>query len=167
MDLAEYGRFLARLTSAGFDPACVPLGPDKRPLVLWRDSAWSAGRRWDPRVQPHWTAEPVEGMGLLTGARSRNPSTGLSLVVLDVDQKSGVDGFATLADLELRHGTIPATLTVRSPSGSLHLYLSSAARFKTQAGQVGPGLDVRGEGGLVVCPGSWHSKRGDFYRMED
>lgn len=161
IDFAELDRFVSVLERAGVAPAIVPLGTvdgqSKRALVRWRD--WPAGTIADLR-RPY--AVPVEGAGLLTGARSGG------IVVIDVDRRAGgPDGFLTLDALERAHGPIPATLTVRSPGGSLHLYLRDPlGRFKTQAGQLGPGLDVRGEGGLVVCPGSWHRGTGGIYRME-
>jgi hypothetical protein len=154
IDLDEYRRFLSLLLAQGIRPAVIPLGSDRHPLVEWRE--WPAGAYVDPREWP-----TAEALGFLTGSRSGG------VVVIDIDHKGGVDGFRTFADLELRHGTIPATLTVRSPGGSLHLYLlAPGARFKTQAGQLGPGVDVRGEGGLVIAPGSWHSKRSGHYVIE-
>lgn len=152
IDFPELERFLAALAAAGISPALVPLGPDKHPLVRWRD--------WPSGVIGNLHGPDVRGAGLLTGERSGG------IVVLDVDRKPGVDGFATLERLEALHGPLPAaTLSVRSPSGGLHLYLRGADRYKTQGGQLGPGLDVRGEGGLVVVPGSVH-KSGGIYRME-
>lgn len=129
-------------------------------MVRWRD--------WPAHVQFRTEDFPgAEGAGLLTGRRSGG------VYVLDVDYRpaEGVDGFRTLAALEAGPaGPLPrGTLQVRSPSGGLHIYLAAPpdVRYQTQAGKLGPGLDVRAEGGLVVAPGSWHSKRGGYYVIED
>ena len=86
--------------------------------------------------------------------------------MIDVDTKDR--GFDTLEALEHAHGLIPATLTVRSPSGGLHIYLVGpmAERFKTQKKELGPGIDVRAEGGIVLCAGSLHPN-GGHYVIED
>lgn len=157
IDFAELARFLDALRAQGIEPAIVPLGTvdgkSKRALVRWREDVWPAGRQADLRAS--YQAR-VEGAGILTGHRSGG------LVVLDVDYP---EGFDTMERLELANGPIPATLAVRSPRKGLHLYLlDPSGRYKTQARQLGLGVDVRGEGGLVACPGSWTPH--GIYRME-
>ena len=50
--------------------------------------------------------------------------------------------------------TIHATLCARTPNGGVHLYYSVDAPVRSSQGVLGPGLDVRGEGGMVVAPPS-------------
>jgi hypothetical protein len=75
------------------------------------------------------------------------------LMVLDIDKKNDVDGFASLAQLEDEHTKLPQTLSQETPSGGRHLF------FRMPPGQVAgnsvsklaDGLDVRANGGFVVC----------------
>ncbi|SEG36476.1 Bifunctional DNA primase/polymerase, N-terminal [Actinacidiphila yanglinensis] len=77
------------------------------------------------------------------------------LVGVDLDVKHGADGMAALAALAGRHGfAMPPTVTVRTPSGGRHLWLTAPGPVPNSAGRLGPGIDVRGAGGYVVGPGS-------------
>lgn len=73
-------------------------------------------------------------------------------MVLDIDQKNGKDGYSTLAGLEALHGTLPETLTQRTPSGGEHrvFKLPDGVAVKNNVG-VASGLDIRSKGGLIVC----------------
>ncbi len=79
------------------------------------------------------------------------------LVVLDVDPRHG--GHETLATIEAKHGKLPDAPTVLTGGGGLHIYLRPPAdvEIRNSAGALGPGLDVRGEGGHVVAPPSVHA----------
>lgn len=77
------------------------------------------------------------------------------LLVLDVDTRPGVDGQDTLRAL----GTLPDCPTVETGSGGRHYYLrlpDGVGPVRNSAGVLGPGLDVRTDGGYVVAPGSPH-----------
>jgi hypothetical protein len=100
------------------------------------------------------------GVGLATGTRSGG------LVVIDVDVKDLIDGRETLQALGAQLGRLPATLTVQSPSGGLHLYFVALSPVGNSAGLLGPAIDTRGDGGYVVAPGSPH-RRGGVYRVLD
>lgn len=71
--------------------------------------------------------------------------TGDGLVVLDVDPRKG----GTSIGLDL-----PGTLRVVTGGGGEHIYMTGAAPNSVEL--VGPGLDVRGDGGYVLAPGSLH-----------
>jgi hypothetical protein len=75
------------------------------------------------------------------------------LLVLDVDAKNGKKGLQSLAELDTFEG-VPDTFTVETPTGGLHLYFKPEAPVGNSAGKLGAGLDVRGDGGYVVGPGS-------------
>lgn len=75
-----------------------------------------------------------------------------NLAVLDVDNKNGSKGSDTLVDLEIYHGPLPETPTVSTPNDGAHRYMRGIVPSK--AHNVGPGLDTRGIGGLVICPGA-------------
>jgi len=91
------------------------------------------------------------GYGIATGMRS-------GIVVVDVDVKDGVDGRAAVSHL-------PPTYTVRTPTGGYHYYYAYPGwRVRTSAGEFAPGVDIRGDGGYVVAPGSKHANSG-FYTV--
>jgi hypothetical protein len=69
----------------------------------------------------------------------------------------GPKGEASIKALTERYGNLPARLTVRTGKG-FHLYFAwpDVAELRNSAGKLGEGLDVRGEGGYVLAPGSVH-----------
>ena len=98
---------------------------------------------------------PEANVGILTGQES-------GLFVLDVD---GEDGKASLQVLTAAHGSLPKTLcamTGRAGSDGkrkgCHFYFRAPVGvvIRNSAGNLGKGLDVRGEGGYVVAPPSLH-----------
>lgn len=105
------------------------------------------------RLISWWQRWPTANVGIATGARS-------GLVVIDVDVKHEVNGFAALADLERDLGPLPRTRVARTPSGGEHRYFRTGAcatlrnRSSRVAGEVVPGVDVRAEGGYVIAPPS-------------
>lgn len=104
----------------------------------------------DPdRIKGWWSQIPDLNIGLATGTPS-------GLFVVDID---GEDGYRTIADLQATHGELPATksvITGREGRGE-HLYFKLGAHaVRNSAGLVGPGIDVRGTGGYVILPPSFH-----------
>lgn len=116
----------------------------KKPLTAWRKGTESQRASVDPdRVQAWWKEFPRAGIGVETGSAS-------GLFVLDVDGEAGA---ASLAALIAEHGPLPETLIAVTPRGGKH-YLFSFPGGKTSAGQLGTGLDTRGDGGMFVVPPS-------------
>lgn len=136
-------------------PICKA-GPGKHPSVKWKDEHYPNGSK-------EIGVNGGIGIGLATGSRSGG------LVVLDLDQKGGVDGVAALAELEQVYGPLPPTFTVEGPAGGRHLYFrtSPAHRYKSTQSEIAEGIDVRAEGGMVVLPGSPHRKGGVYRVAED
>lgn len=131
-------------------PVNSPLmgAPDasKRPLI----AAWQHAATTDPDKITAWFRKwPQANIGVATGAGSK-------VYVLDVDLKTdGIASFERLkADLEL-----PPTLTARSGSGGYHYYFRHPlkAEIGNSTSKLGPGLDIRGDGGFVVAPPSMHA----------
>jgi len=91
------------------------------------------------------------GFGIATGAPSR-------CVVLDVDGEAGAE---SLLALEAKYAPLPMTVTCRTRRG-LHFYWRQSGEVRCSAGRVGPGLDVRGDGGYVVAPPSTHPGGGRY-----
>jgi hypothetical protein len=102
-----------------------------------------------------WTRWPEAAIGIPTGAVS-------GLFVLDVDVQHG--GAGTLAALERKHGVLPPAPEVLTGGGGKHLYFAHPGQpVQNSAGKLGPGLDVRADGGYVIAPPSLHAN-GRAYR---
>jgi hypothetical protein len=99
----------------------------------------------DERIVSHWwRCIDYANIGVATG----------SIVVLDVDPRH--DGDRTLEVLEAEHGPLPPTWRVCTGGGGEHVYFRATTSIPCSAGNIGPGLDVRGDGGYVVAPPSLH-----------
>ena len=113
----------------------VRWGASNDPSVIWRDIKWF----------------PNANLGIPTGAEN-------GFFVLEADTPKGhdVDGIASLRQLERKHGRLPKTLMAISPSGSLHYYFRwpKHGLVCNSASKIAPGVDIRGEGGMVVAPPS-------------
>jgi len=97
-------------------------------------------------VRRAWREHPQANIGVATGPSSR-------LWVLDIDPRH--DGDRTLAELEARRGELPATVAVLTPGGGRHLWWhwpADGSEIRNSASRIGPGLDVRGNGGWVAAP---------------
>jgi hypothetical protein len=145
----------AALAYAGRGFAVFPVPPDSK--KSYKSAKYSNGARWgassDPaEVRRDFTHWPNARIGIPTGAVN-----GIVVVETDTIEGHGIDGAALLAKLEADHGALPDTLTACSPSGSLHRYFLHPGRdirIKTTASVIGSGVDVRGDGGMVIAPPS-------------
>lgn len=122
-----------------------PCGPDKRPLV---PHGFKAATTDPAAVRAWWGQWPDALIAVPTGEHT-------GIVVLDPDVRPGIDGNDTLYALEERHGKLPPTVEALTPSGGRHIYFRHPGQpVPCSAGKLGPGLDVRGDGGYVVVPPS-------------
>jgi hypothetical protein len=77
------------------------------------------------------------------------------VVEADTPEGHDIDGIASLKALETQHGILPGTLLAISPTGSVHHYFSHpGVKIKNSASEIAPGIDVRGDGGMVIAPPS-------------
>jgi Bifunctional DNA primase/polymerase, N-terminal len=127
----------------------------KQPAPGWKWAQWH-------------TADPARIAQWFRGARSAGIACGPSgLVVVDLDTGKPVpapwnevpglaDGAGVLEFLAAAHdAALPDTFTVRTPSDGLHLYFQAGGHgIRNSAGQLGPMVDVRGDGGYVIAAGS-------------
>lgn len=137
----------------------VPVPPGRKVPTI---TAWQReGTTDEARIRHWWTNSPDHGIGIVCG-----PASGLW--VLDVDIADGKHGDDTLQDLIDAYGPLPATHEVITGSGGRHYYFAwdpTADIRNSASGTLGPGLDVRGEGGFVVAPPSLHAN-GQRYETE-
>jgi DNA-binding transcriptional ArsR family regulator len=99
-------------------------------------------------VQRWWESWPDANIGIRTGAPS-------GLFVIDVDPRNGGDN--ALEEATRRHGPLPQTLEARTGSSGKHLiFRHPGVPVRCSAGNLGPGLDVKGDGGYIVAAPSIH-----------
>lgn len=136
----------AALSYCALGWSVIPVVPrGKRAAVAWRayqDRAPSQAELRD------WFAKwPGANVAVVTGAVS-------GLVVLDVDPDHG--GEQSLAGIAARHGALPRTVEAETGGGGRHLYFAHpGGEVRNRAG-LAPGLDLRGDGGMIVAPPSIH-----------
>ncbi|WP_267246271.1 bifunctional DNA primase/polymerase [Streptomyces sp. PR69] len=147
----------------------IPLSPTKLPALRspHRDEPQPVRCRGECGLPGHGvydaTADPA-GVRALFAAAPWATGYGIAcgrpphhLIGIDLDAKSSTDAVAALRHLALRHlFTIPETITVLTPSGGRHLWLTGppGVAVPNSAGRLAPGIDVRGTGGYLVGPGS-------------
>lgn len=133
-------------------PDCA--SPGKHPRVARGLHSASA----DPeQITRWWERSPASNIGVRTGSES-------GLVVLDVDPAHG--GSRSIKALIDRHGELSSVPRVRTGSGGWHLFFAHPCEMvRNSAGRLGPGLDIRGDGGYVIAPPSTHAT-GGRYRWE-
>lgn len=107
-------------------------------------------RRW-------WKQWPQANIALATGAVS-------GLVVLDEDTYKGGD--TSRIELEQSYGSLPETAQQLTGGGGVQYFLAHpGAHVKNGVETLGPGLDIRGDGGYVIAPPSLHAS-GKRYTWE-
>lgn len=116
---------------------CTSAG--KHPRVKRQDAIDATGQDW-ARWFKSW---PDMNIGILTGSDTE-------VMVLDIDPRHGGDD--SLEKLEATHGNLPATLTANTGGGGTHylFQIPQGMTIKNSAGDIAPGLDIRGDGGLIV-----------------
>jgi Bifunctional DNA primase/polymerase, N-terminal/Primase C terminal 1 (PriCT-1) len=112
----------------------------------------------EAKIRRWWNTWEEANIGLATGKRA-------GFFVLDIDPHKGGD--ETLTSLERRHGKLPKTRAADTGGGGLH-YLFNYPDFpiKNSAGKLGPGLDIRSDGGSIIAPPSLHAS-GEQYRWRN
>ncbi len=135
------------------------------PIRLWRDEEgklqktplvkWTQESTTDPdHLLKIWSFK-ANAYGIDTG------KAGLALV--DLDTHNGQDGPGQWAKLL---PDAPQTLTVQTASGGQHVYYRDpSGEIRNSASVLADGVDIRGNGGLVVGPGSEFD--GLTYRTSD
>lgn len=111
------------------------------------------------QIRQWFNTNKPRNLGIVTGRKS-------GLAVIDVDYRHG--GLESLNTLIAQLGPERfETITVKTGDGK-HLYFRypSSAELRNSTSRLGPGLDIRGEGGYVVAPPSAHVS-GKSYEFEN
>lgn len=120
------------------------LKPAKTPLT---SGGLKVASTKDNMVNGWWKSHPDAMVGLPTGS-----ATGFW--VLDLDVKPGVgDGHEWLDDMEREHGVLPDTARATTMNGGTHLLFKHVDGVRNRGG-LGECVDVRGDGGYIIAPGS-------------
>ena len=130
-------------------PDCKTPGKHPRTIHGCRDATC------DPAIIRAWFARwPNANIAIATGD---------GLLVIDIDPRNG--GGETLAKLEAEHGPFPREAAVVSGGGGIHLYYRYPKNLviKSLGDALGPGVDLKADGGYVAAPPSLH-KSGNRYR---
>lgn len=105
----------------------------------------------DPEIINAWFhRDPSCNIAMSTGAT-------LGVAILDVDEGHG--GYESIETLERQYGDLPAAHAVLSGGGGLHIYFANPIHqtIATSTALIGPGLDIRAQGGSIVLPPSIHA----------
>ncbi len=100
-----------------------------------------------------WDRWPDANVGVITGSVS-------DVVVVDVDPRNGGD--VSLQALEDCWGTLPVTAASSTGGGGWHHWFSAGSE-RLPSRVIDAGLELKGEGGVVVAPPSMHAS-GTGYR---
>ena len=144
-----------RLRCSCGNPSCENAGKHPYPRLAARGlhsatSDLAAVARW-------WSAGGPYNIGLRTGIES-------GIVVIDVDPRHGGDW--TLIGLEAKFGSVPKTWRNLTGGGGEHiLFRHPGFPVANSAGALGPGIDVKGDGGYIVAPPSRHIS-GRYYAID-
>lgn len=140
------------------DPDCAR--PGKHPIrELVRDGLKSATT--NPQKIAAWWAEanaPWANVAVATGPKS-------GIWVLDIDTRIEKQGEDSLETLTRKHGPLPDTAEAITGGGGRHLVFAwpEGHMIGNATNRLGPGLDVRGDGGYIVVEPSMHISGHPYY----
>ena len=154
--LSELGEAAIEYVRLGW--AVIPLGPrskvpmTKRGLKDWTDD--------EDSVRKIWGRYPDANIGVVCG----DPSKGLCIIDLDVDDDKGIDGTETLSAWERINGELPETVTAITGRGGMHVaYRVDRDIHPSANGELG--VDIRCDKSYFVAPPSIHPN-GHRYEWE-
>ena len=119
----------------------------------------------DPALIKKWFSQwQYAGVAILAGRKS-------GFIVIDIDPRHGGD--ESLIELQKQNGIFPDTLTETTGSGGKHILFeypelteAQEKEIRNSASAVAPGIDVKVEGGYIVCSPSMHAS-GSKYKWDN
>ena len=132
---------LRRLWNLGFE--ILPIEPGGKPPM----GGYSSRNTFESvrEMYGFLDANPQANFAVATG-----PGSGV--FVVDIDGKEGVEFCRRLI---AEHGKFPWTPSVKTPRGGLHFWFKyPSSEIGCSASRIAPKIDVRGDGGCALLPGS-------------
>lgn len=149
-----------RLAGAGYHltPVTITRRPDGRKAAQFHTSSWKHedAHSCDPQqIQAWWFDHPDTSFAIVCG-----PS-GVEGIDLDIKAAEGIDAVRWWSE----QGYPIGDLTVRTPSGGLHLYWrrGPGRTLPLGSGELAPGVDTRNHGGVFFAPGAYVVGEEDSY----
>jgi archaellum biogenesis ATPase FlaH len=112
----------------------IPVGRDKRPLINWKE--FQTRKATVDEIKEWFKKWPDANIGIVTGKVS-------DIAVVDVEKGGDTTG-------------LPETTIAKTGGGGWHYYYRYSEGIENKA-RIRPLTDIRGEGGFVVAPPSFHS----------
>jgi Bifunctional DNA primase/polymerase, N-terminal len=133
---------------------CNPI--DKKPLT---PNGFKDATKDETQILAWWRQYPNAMISAPTG-----PASNMWAIDLDFDPAKKIDGKATLDQLIAQHTALPSTWVTITPRGGRHLIFSwdPNVEIRNSAGKIGPGIDVRGNGGYICLPPSQNATGGTY-----
>jgi hypothetical protein len=130
----------AALALAATGLPVFPCGADKSPVCAGGFKAATC----DPgRIRSLFSHSAARLIGVPMG-----PASGI--IAIDIDPRHGGDVW-----LAANEANLPRTQRHRTQSGGIHLLFKDGGHgIRNSAGQIAPGVDVRGDGGYIIFPPS-------------
>jgi hypothetical protein len=135
----------------------LPIKPGRKnpPMKSWQNAASidekAINAWWNGLYRDH-------GIGIAMGPQP----DGRNIFAIDIDtHDEDANGYDTITELEDTHGPLPDTVTSVTGSGGAHqLYAAPAGAIirnqQSEGQRIGPGVDVRGDGGQIVVAPTIH-----------
>jgi hypothetical protein len=165
LPLTARGAAALEYAAKGFEVFPAPEGKKKS-----HKSEQYSGVKWGKttdreEIRRDFRKWPDANVAIVTGVTS-----GIFVVEADTSEGHGVDGLASIKMLEAEHGPFPDTHMVISPSGSIHRYYrhpGGGVKIWNSTSELAPGVDVRGDGGMVIAPPSIKPGVGEYRWLND
>lgn len=154
----------------GLFPLCVNIGGNKTTIKRWQDEDYRINNAEQLLALNGKSVEDKKGGGtyetVITGASIITGKTS-NLTVIDLDKHgnkrddgteiNGIEEFEKLLDeyctVEEKDRVLN-TFTVETPTGGRHLYFRYSDIFENSPANGKLAIDVRGNGGIIVAPGT-------------
>jgi Bifunctional DNA primase/polymerase, N-terminal len=154
-----------KLASVGLHVFAVRIvDGDKVPRTKWRYGGVGQCSTTDENIiRKWWRWWPTDMIGIDLAKAG--------LLVLDGDRhpdENGViihDGVQALREL-FRAYSLRLHPIAWTPSGGVHIYFKAPPGFGNRRGNLPPGIDVRGSGGVIIAPGSIRPDIGKEYKSD-
>jgi hypothetical protein len=133
---------------------CNPI--DKKPLTV---NGFKDATRDETQILAWWQQYPNAMIGAPMG-----PASNLWAIDLDLDPGRKIDGKAALDRLIAQRGALQPTWASITPRGGRHLIFAwdPNVEIRNSASKIGPGIDVRGNGGYICLPPSRNATGGAY-----